>query len=119
MILLNQMTTQSLKLKTNIINNSDLQRRIFRSMIYSISFLCLCYVLILGNMVYNIIARKNIETQSRSLSTEVSTLELHYLALSGKVDLKMAYTMGFKETNKSFAKRQNSLGSIIVAKNEL
>lgn len=113
------MTTQSLKLKTNIINNNDIQKRIFHSMIYTIIFLAVCYVLLLGSMVWNIVARKNIELQATTLGTQVSSLELQYLDLSGKVDLNMAYAMGFKEINKSFAKRQASLGSVIVAQNEL
>ncbi|MCX6755210.1 MAG: hypothetical protein NT068_01545 [Candidatus Nomurabacteria bacterium] len=113
------MTTQSLKLNTNIINNNNIENRTFKAFIYIIIFLSLCYVLVLGNMVWNIVARKNIDAQARTLGNEVNNLELQYLSLSGKVDMKMAYSMGFKEINKTFAKRENSLGSLSVMQNEL
>ncbi|MCX6752795.1 MAG: hypothetical protein NTW62_00395 [Candidatus Nomurabacteria bacterium] len=113
------MTTQTLKMKTNIINNNDIDKRILKALIYTTVLFSLCYVFILGNMVYNIVARKNIDTQARALGNEVNGLELQYLSLSGKVDMKMAYAMGFKEINKTFAKRENTLGSIIISPNEL
>ncbi len=112
------MTTQTLKINTTIINNSDLKKRIFNILVFTGGALALGYMLLLSNMVWNIVARKNLETQARSLSTEVSSLELEYLSLSGKVDLNMAHSMGFKETSISYANRK-SLGSLTLAPNEL
>lgn len=117
------MTTQILKLKTysgsmSIVNNNDLQRRILNFMLLFLGALALCYVLILGNMIFNIVERKALEADARILSNEVGDLELTYLSVSDKVDLTLAQSMGFKEIKAGFANR-TSLGSLKIATNEL
>ncbi|MES2416184.1 MAG: hypothetical protein V4504_00565 [Patescibacteria group bacterium] len=111
------MTTQTLKINTNIVNNSNFKKSFFNILLYVAGFLAICYVFILINMVWNIVSRKNLETQARELNTQVSTLELEYLSLSNKIDINLAYSLGFKETKKEFANRKN-LGSVAIAKNE-
>ena len=117
------MRQASLKLKSyasnvNIIDNGNLQKRIFNSMLYTLGILALCYVFFLGSMVFNIVERKMLESQALTLSNEVSNLELEYFSVSQKVDLNMAYSLGFKETKAKFATRKD-LGSISIAKNEI
>ena len=112
------MTTRTLQINTEILNNSDIKNRVFKALILTGVTLAICYLLLLSSMVWNIIARKNIEVQARNLSTDVSSLELQYLALSGKVDLNLAHSMGFKEIGKSYATRKD-LGSLTLAPNEL
>ena len=69
-------------------------------------------------MVFNIVERKALEGRALTLSNEVGNLELEYLSVSQKVDLNLAYSLGFKETKKTFANRK-ALGSISIAKNEI
>lgn len=117
------MTTQTLKLNkfhTNIVNNNDLEKRVFRGMVYFSSFLVLCYFLLLSNMVWNIVSRKSLETQAMHLNNEVSNLELQYLASADKIDLDLAHSMGFTETkNKQFAKNTALGGLNTIAYNGL
>ena len=89
-----------------IIDNNNLQHRIFHIILMSFGALALAYILILGNMVFNIIERRSFEKQALSLSNEVGDLELVYLSLSNKVDLPLSYSLGFKETKPKFAIRQ-------------
>ena len=104
--------------KVNIVNNNNMNQRIF-NIIFSFGIvLVLFYVLILGNMVFNIIERKSLEADARVLGNEVGNLELQYLSMSNKVDLNFAYSLVFKETNTKFATRK-ALGSIKVANNEI
>jgi len=118
------MKTATLKIKSyarnaNIVNNNDLQRNILRSILFSFSALALCYVIIVGNMVFNIVERRALETNARTLSNEVGDLELQYLSASNNIDLSFAESKGFKEPSiKKFSTRQ-SFGSISFAKNEL
>ena len=117
------MKQASLKLKSyannvNIIDNGNLQKRILNIMLYTIGALALCYVLILGNMVFNIVERKALEGHALTLSNEVGDLELEYLAVSQKVNLSLAYSLGFKDTKAKFATRK-PIGSISIAKNEI
>ncbi|MFA4975106.1 MAG: hypothetical protein WC839_00205 [Candidatus Paceibacterota bacterium] len=113
----------SLKLKSfagnvNIIDNGNLQRRILYTMLYVLAGLAFFYVFLLGNMIFNIVERKTLESHALTLQNEVGNLELEYLSLSQKVDLNLAYSLGFKETKTKFATRK-ALGSISIAKNEI
>ena len=49
---------------------------------------------------FNIVERKALEGRALTLSNEVGNLELEYLSVSQKVDLNLAYSLGFKETKK-------------------
>ena len=118
------MRQATLKLKSyapniNIVNNNDINRQILRTMLYTLGGLAMCYVFLLGSMIFNIIERKSVETEARALSNEVGSLELQYLSLSSKVDLDFAKSLGFKETsNKTFATRK-ALGSIKFVQNDI
>jgi hypothetical protein len=102
----------SLKLKSyagtvDLIHNNDFSRRVLYIMLMSLGALALCYIFILGNMVFNIVERKALEKEILTLSNEVGALELSYLSLSNKVNLDLSYSMGFKEIKPSFATRKS------------
>jgi hypothetical protein len=120
------MKTASLKLKSyannvNIVNSGNLQRRILNTILLILVALALFYAFLLANMVFNIIERKALEVKAHTLANEVGDLELKYLSMSQKVDLNLAYSLGFKETKTKFATRKalSSVSSIEVAKNEI
>ena len=117
------MKQASLKLKSyasnvNIIDSGNLQKRILNIMLWTLSVLAILYVLFLANMVFNIVERKALEGHALTLSNEVGNLEQEYLSLSQKVNLNLAYSLGFKEVKTEFATRK-ALGSISIAKNEI
>ena len=118
------MKQASLKLKmsiqnVNIMNNNIEVRKIILNIMLSIlAALALWYVLILGNMVFNIVQRKTLEKEMLTLSNEVGNLELSYLSISNSVDLALSSSMGFKEIKATFATRK-SLGSLKLDKNEI
>jgi hypothetical protein len=117
------MKTASLKLKSyannvSIIDNGNLQKRILNIMLWMLFALMGFYVFFLGNMVFNIVERKALEGRALVLSNEVGSLELEYLSMSKKIDLDLAYSLGFKEIKTKFATRK-TLGSINIAKNEI
>jgi hypothetical protein len=95
----------------NIVNNNNLEKRILNILLYSLGILALSYVLILGNITFNIVARQSLGMHTKTLSNEVGDLELKYLSMSNKVDLAMSTQMGFKETNAEYATRK-SLGTL-------
>ena len=115
----------SLKLKNyatgvQIVDNGDLAKRILHFLLVSLGALALFYILILGSMVFNIVARKSLEAQARTLGDEVGNLELSYLSATNKVDLAFSAMLGFKETKIVFAhKSAGTLGSTKVATNDL
>lgn len=117
------MRQASLKLKSytsnvNIINNGNLRKNILNIMLWTVGILAFCYIFFLGNMVFNIVERKSLEVYAHTLSNDVGELELEYLSLSQKIDLNLAYSLGFQEVKTKFATRK-TLGSISIAKNEI
>jgi len=109
------MRQASLKLKmsiknVNIMNNNiEVEKYILNTMLFILASLAIFYVLILGNMVFNIIERRTLEKEALTLSNEVGKLEVSYLTLSNSVDMNLSSAMGFKETKATFATRK-SLG---------
>lgn len=115
------MREATLKFKTyagniHIIDNSDLGRRMLHFIIVSFGVLALFYIIILGNITFNIIERKSYEADARTLSNEVVDLELTYLQMSEKVDESLAKEMGFKEAQASIT-TEHAVGSIKFANN--
>lgn len=100
----------SSKLKTHIKNiniiNNNIEKLIFKIIFLSLGALALLYVLLLGNMVSNILQRRNLESDIRVLSSEIGNLELIYLSMSNNVDLALSYSLGFKEIKANFATRK-------------
>jgi len=109
------MRQATLQLKTrihnvNIMNNNiEVEKNILKTMLFILAILGIFYVLILGNMVFNIISRRTLEKEMISLSNEIGKLEVSYLAISSNIDMNLSSTMGFKETKAIFAIRK-SLG---------
>lgn len=126
------MRQASLKLKMNIKNvnimnnNIEVEKNILRAMIFVLAGLALFYMLILGNMVFNITERRNLEKEIVVLSNEIGELEVSYLAISNSIDVSLSSAMGFRETKAAFAVRKSlglnssvPLGNIKLANNEI
>jgi hypothetical protein len=118
------MKQATLKLKRNIQNvnitnnNIEVNKLILNTMLLVLGGLALLYFLILGNMVFNIVQRKNLEKQELTLESSVGNLELSYLAVSSSVDVALSSSMGFKTTQVNYATRK-SLGSLKMNSNEI
>lgn len=53
------------------------------------------YVFFIGQTVFKLVERKNIETEKRVLATEISQLELETLSLNDTISIDKAYELGF------------------------
>lgn len=120
------MRQANLKLKRyassiNIVNNNNLERRILNIALVSLGALAFLYVLLLGNTVWNIVERRSLEVNLRSLSSEVADLELTYFSMSNKVDASLGYALGFSEKEAKYTTRKSlgSLPSVNLSKNEI
>ena len=98
------------KLKMHIqsadIMHSNLEHVVLNAMLGMFAVLAFCYVFFLGNMVVNIVERRTLESQARTLADEVSDLELTYLATSNTIDVDLSYSLGFEEIKPNFATRK-------------
>lgn len=124
------MNTIGIKVKSytnevNIVNNSDIERRLLKILLLSFGILAILYVIFLGNIIFNIVQRKNIEMSIRDVGNEVMTLESTYLAMSSKLDLDYSHTIGFNDAKATFAVRKTlpslgyNFGSVKSANNEI
>ncbi len=117
------MKTIAIKVKNyagnvSIVNNNNLSSRVLNILLWSLGTLSVCYVIFLGTMVFNIIERKALEMENRTLTNDVADLESQYFTASNKIDLNLAVGMGFKETQKAYAVRE-PIGSLKMISNEL
>lgn len=99
-------------------NNIEISKVILRGMLGCLALLALTYVLLIGNMVWNIVARKNLEKELAALRSEVGSLELNYLATAEKINLELSRAMGYREARANFATKK-SLGSLESSSNEI
>lgn len=102
------MTVYKLKLHTNIVNQNNLERKLFYSLTAILILLFASYIYFLGSITFNIVERKALDVDIRNLSSNIGELELEYLSLSNKIDLNLAGTLGFKEIkNPQFVSRES------------
>ena len=113
----------SSKLNIQIINNS-LERLILNFILFSFGALALFYVFLLASMVVNIVERRSLEAEARTLTNEVRNLEVIYLSKTNDIDLTLSHSLGFRETKTTFATRKalgfvntNSLSGPAVSPN--
>lgn len=101
--------------------NNNSQSKILGFLLASLGILGLSYILLIGNMVFNIVERKALEAEARTLVNEVGNMELTYLSLSSEIDLELSRSLGFKEVKATYATRKalGSLPTTQLAKNEI
>ena len=100
------MTVSSLKMHTRIINQSDLEKRLFYGLATVLVGAFLAYLYFLGTITFNIVERKALENRAKDIASDVSALELQYLALANKIDMQYAGALGFAEAKTAqFASR--------------
>jgi hypothetical protein len=63
------------------------------------------YVYLLGNTIFDVVARKEIETNNRTAMSEISSLELGNLSMYNNLDITYAKSIGFVESTPHFATR--------------
>jgi len=102
----------------NVVNNTSVHKKMIQYMIVVLGVLAFMYVLLLGNMVWNIVERKSLQSETYNLASDVGALELEYLALSSEVDVDMSLAMGFREVKTSYT-TVKSLGSLARVSNEI
>ncbi len=55
----------------------------------------LLYISFIGKTVFTLVEDKNLESENRALSAEISELELQTLALNDSISIEKAYSLGF------------------------
>ncbi len=99
-----------MQVKAEIINNGDLNRKIFILMAGALGLFVAVYLYFIATITFDVVARKTAENDLRGIRASVGQLELEYLSLNNTIDLAYAESLGFHEaTNTYFAKRSGTV----------
>lgn len=82
-------------IKQNIMQNINPYRRVFRGLMVYTGLLMGLYLFFIGGIVFNIIAKKDVQSKVRELTSKISVMESSYLALSSDVNMNSALEKGF------------------------
>lgn len=88
---------------TKIIANNigsiyDYKEKIFSVLVFGILSCAFMYVYFLQNVITNIVERERIVKDTRILSTQVSELEAKYFQVKSSINMELANSKGFKNT---------------------
>lgn len=90
------------KIITNEISqNLNMQRNIFKLLIFASISLFVVYIYLVGSITFNIVARRSLENTVIALNSELNQLESDYLTNVNKIDKEYAYTKGFVDMGRN------------------
>lgn len=102
----------------NINNVFKYKERIFIFLLVGISLLIVAYSYFLHSAIANVVEREKIVKEIRTVSTAVGELESQYFALKSEIDMDLAHSKGFKDSEISMFISKKSLTAMAHA-NEL
>jgi hypothetical protein len=82
----------------SILKLDSLEKRIFSGLSVIILLLAVAYGYFVNGIVFNTVARKGLENNIASMSSDISELEFSYIAAKNSITLPYAYSIGFKDT---------------------
>jgi len=89
--------TKAIAITKDIKNSISAQKILLRTLLSLVILLSVCYIYLIGNITFNIVARKSLEASVANLSSEVNNLDLVYLDKVNGVDKEYALSKGFVE----------------------
>lgn len=90
------MTTHTLNVPFTIASRHDVRRKILGWLIGIAIAGALIYMYFIGSIVINIIARKNIESENRVISSKIAEMQFTYLASMNAIDKAYAAQLGYE-----------------------
>lgn len=89
--------TKAIAITRDIKSNINTQKVLLRILLSLAIVLSACYMYLIGNITFNVVARKSLEASVVGLSTEVNRLDLVYLEKVNEIDKEYAVANGFVE----------------------
>jgi hypothetical protein len=83
----------------NIIEDTSIQRTLFRSLMVTLGLLSLTYLYLISSITFNVLARKTLDTTIRTLETSINASEIAYMGELNKIDKSYALSKGFVDVN--------------------
>lgn len=99
-------------------NISNYREKIFTFLVIGIILSAISYSYLLHEAVTNVVQRESVVKQSRSISGKISELEAKYFTVKNTIDMELARTKGFKDSEINVYISKKSL-TAMVNHNEL
>jgi ribulose kinase len=100
------MKNKAKAITTSIAYDHSTQHTLFRVFVGALIMLSIVYIYLIGSITFSVLARKSLETTVRNLGSQISELELTYLASANKIDKNYALSKGFVDSHQNiFATR--------------
>lgn len=104
----------------NTMQDSTLNKKVFKVVVIAFVMLCALYVYIIGNITFNVVARKTYTQEKNHLLSRIGEIEVEYLALSGNVTMDVARASGFDNASQVFyVNKDASVTQAMLLNNEL
>ncbi|MFA5838923.1 MAG: hypothetical protein WC849_03225 [Candidatus Paceibacterota bacterium] len=87
-------------LNKQIAKTSKTEKRIFYILTFFLVIVSVSYIYFMGSTIQNTAQRTNIESEIKTISSQISGLELEYLSAKNNLTLDYAYSIGFKDVKK-------------------
>jgi hypothetical protein len=96
-----------------ILNNNDMNRRVFFIVLSLFGIVAGLYVYFLGTIVFGVLERRTVATEAQTMRQEVNDLQIRYLSLNNSINLGLASSLGFTEAKGAlFASSTDSSRSV-------
>lgn len=99
---------------SHVIENTNTQRILFKVLVALIITLSVVYIYLIGSITFNVLARKTLENQSRTIGSRVSALELTYLNTANKIDKSYAGALGFVDAHDNIFATRTATSRVAV-----
>jgi cell division protein FtsL len=95
-------------IQNHMMQNTNPYRKVFKGLVSYTILLTGLYLFFIGGIVFNIIAKKDVQSQVRELTSKISGMESEYLAMAATVNMDGATAKGFVQNkNIEYIKRPN------------
>lgn len=88
-------------------------KKLFTLLIGLSIFALLVYMYYIGAIVFNVIARKNIENENKAIASIIAEMQVDYLSKIGSIDKSFALRSGYEDPTKpSYVTSQSLVGML-------
>ncbi len=85
--------------KTKIKSSFAMRRSVFFALLFLLVISFSLYMFFLGRTIFDLVDRKNAESETKVVTSRISDLELEVLDYNNKVTMQKAYELGFVNNN--------------------
>lgn len=107
------MNTFTNKIAQVKVGTHDGNKSALRTIIWLSVICALVYMYYIGSIVFNVIARKNVENENKAISSAIAETQVTYLSRIGSIDKSFAFAKGYEDpTSPSYVISKSTVGMV-------